>query len=431
MRDLVIMLVIVGLALVALKRPWVGAMLWTWIGLMNPHVEFGYASASRPYALVAAAATLLGLIFTTERRNPLDSLGAKALLAFTVWVTITLPFSIYFELSYPLWERSMKIFLMIFVTIALIDDKRKLDWFIGICTFSIAFYGIKGGIFAIQTGGSYRIWGPGGFIGGNNEIGLAILMVVPLLYYAYLQANRKWLRWGLMASMPLCMLATLTTHSRGALLGLAAMTAFLWLKTKKNKLQMGLLIVLAVAVILPFMPQHWWDRMDTIQTYEEDDSALGRINAWIMAWNLAWDRVVGGGFQIYYYDVFVKYSPDPGRVHAAHSIYFQVLGEHGFIGLFIFLSIGVFTWLEARKLIAIGDSQPQHKWAADLARMVQVSMIGFSVGGAFLSLAYWDMPYNLTVMLICATYVVRKRVQPDRLSPPASTLGCQPQHRTA
>jgi len=430
MRDLLILLIVGGLALYALKKPWVGVMLWTWIGLMNPHQEFAYAAASWQVALFAALATLLGLLFTKERRNPLDSAAAKALLAFTVWITITLPFSLYFEPSYPLWERSMKIFLMIFVTIALIDNKRKLDWFVWVCVFSIAFYGVKGGLWGLQTGGNFRLTGPGGFIGGNNEIGLAILMVIPLVYYVYQQASNKLARWGLLAAMLLCAVAALSTHSRGALLGIAAMTVFLWLKAKKNKLQIGLLIVIGVGFLLPFMPQHWWDRMSTIQNYEEDDSALGRINAWTMAWNLAWDRVFGGGFQIYYYDVFARYSPEPERVHAAHSIYFQVMGEHGFIGLFLFMAIGVFTWLEARKLIKIGDSQPQHKWVADLARMVQVSMIGYAVGGAFLSLAYWDMPYNLTVMVVCATYVVRKRVEQPAL-PAATAPGLQQRTRIA
>jgi len=106
-----------------------------------------------------------------------------------------------------------------------------------------------------------------------------------------------------------------------------------------------------------------------------------------------------------------------------------VMGEHGFIGMFLFLGIGVFTWLEARKLIKIGDSQPQHKWAADLARMVQVSLIGFAVGGAFLSLAYWDMPYNLTVMVVCAAYVVRKQVEQPAV--PAATAPGLQRPRTA
>ena len=103
------------------------------------------------------------------------------------------------------------------------------------------------------------------------------------------------------------------------------------------------------------------------------------------------------------------YSPDPNRVHAAHSIYFQVLGEHGFVGLFLFLGIGVATWLAARDLIRIGRLHAQHKWAADLGAMVQVSMIGYGSAGAFLSLAYFDLPYNVMIMAVVAQRLVRAR----------------------
>ena len=63
---------------------------------------------------------------------------------------------------------------------------------------------------------------------------------------------------------------------------------------------------------------------------------MGRINAWTMALNLAKDNFFGGGFSIYESAVFARYAPDP-EARAAHSIYFQVLGEHGFVGLFLFL----------------------------------------------------------------------------------------------
>ena len=414
MRDLVFLAIVVGFSLYALKQPWVGVMLWTWISTMNPHQEFTYSAAGWPVAAVAAAATLLGMLFNRERHNPLASPAALALLAFTVWVCITLPFSLYFDRSYPLWERSMKIFLMIFVTIALIDTKKKLDIFIWICALSIAYFGIKGGVFTLRTGGNYRIWGPGGFIGGNNEIAVALIMVIPLMRYLQMQLPpaRRWVRHGMTLAMLLCAVSAIGTYSRGGFLAIAAMALFLWLKSRRHKLLGGVLLVLASFVILASMPQHWWDRMDSIQDYQEDDSALGRINAWRMAWNLALNRVVGGGFSIYNYEVFSRFAPEPERVHAAHSIYFQVLGEHGFIGLFIFLAVGVFTWLEARRLIGLGDGDARQQWAADLGRMVQVSMVGFAVGGAFLSLAYWDLPYNLMAMVVCATYVLRRQVAP-------------------
>jgi len=166
--------------------------------------------------------------------------------------------------------------------------------------------------------------------------------------------------------------------------------------------------------------------MDTIQTFEQDASALGRINAWWMAWNLALDKPFGGGFIIYFPEVFARYSPDPERVHAAHSIFFQVLGEHGFIGLFLFVLVGLLTWLTSNQLIKAAKVDPALRWGADLGAMVQVSMIGYAAGGAFLSLAYFDLPYNLMVMAVLALHIVRKQVKR-----PIAAHGATGQHRAA
>ena len=40
------------------------------------------------------------------------------------------------------------------------------------------------------------------------------------------------------------------------------------------------------------------------------------------------------------------------------------------------------------------------QWAFHLASMCQVSLIGYLVGGAFLSLAYFDLPYDIIVILV-------------------------------
>ena len=410
MRDLLILTLLVLTALWALKSPWIGAMGWTLVSLMSPHVEFGYAAAGWQVGTAYAAATLLGLLITRERQNPLVGAGPKWLLAFTVWICITLPFSMLFESSYGLWERSMKIFLMIFVTLALLDTKPKLNVFIWINVIAVGYFGVKGGIFTIATGGNFRVWGPGGFIEGNNEVALAVLTVLPLMRYLQMQATNLWVVHAFTVSMLLCVATALGTQSRGALVGLVCMGVFFWVKGNR-KLLAGA-VILGIALIgLPLMPEAWWDRMGTIQSYEADDSALGRINAWSMAFNLAKDRIFGGGFMIWTGSVFQIYGPEPDRVHAAHSIYFQVLGEHGFIGLALFLAIGVSTWLAARDLIQLGRRWPQHKWAADLGPMIQVSMIAYASAGAFLSLAYYDLPYNVMVMAVVAQRLVRAAIR--------------------
>jgi probable O-glycosylation ligase (exosortase A-associated) len=161
--------------------------------------------------------------------------------------------------------------------------------------------------------------------------------------------------------------------------------------------------------------------MNTINDYQEDASAQGRINAWKMAWNLAVDRVlIGGGFNVYMPDVFARYAPIP-EARAAHSIYFQVLGEHGFVGLFLFLLIWILTWSHAKKIVRAVGRDPELSWARELALMVQVSLVGYAVGGAFLSLAYFDLPYDLMICIVVTSAIIRQRAASATGPLPAST----------
>ena len=199
--------------------------------------------------------------------------------------------------------------------------------------------------------------------------------------------------------MLLCSAAALGSYSRGALLAIAAMAGVLWWRSDK-KVVGAVLLVVASVVLLSFMPEQWWTRMETISTYQEDTSATGRINAWWMAWNLAKANFFGGGFMVSKPDVCALYSPIPLDCRAAHSIYFMVLGEHGFVGLFLFLLLWFFVWRSAGRLRIQGKNLPQTQWLSHLGAMCQVSLAGYAVGGAFLSLSYYDLPYNIIILVV-------------------------------
>lgn len=404
MRDIIVLIMFCVGVIWALRRPWVGPILFTWVSVMTPH-DLGFATRGMPFAMIAAAVSLIGLARTRERQNPFLGPPVWALLAFVVWICITLPFSIYFEPSLPLWIRSMKIYAMLFVTLSLIDTRHKLDVFIWTIVLSLGFYGVKGGVFTLMHGGGGRVWGPGGFLSENNALGLGLLMTIPLMRYLQLQRTIRWQKHAFSAAMVLTAFAALGTQSRGALLGLGAMGMFLWWKSERKLIWAVSLIVVASA-LLAFMPESWWARMGTIGNYEEDSSAMGRINAWMMAWNMALHRPLGGGFEMYSLEQFMLYAPNPTVAHA-HSIYFQVLGEHGFVGLFLFLMIGASTWWTAAKLIKLAKGDSAHRWAGDLGAMTQVSMVGYATGGAFLSLSYWDLPYDYMVAVVIALHLVR------------------------
>ena len=415
MRDTVIVLVIAVGAMFAFKRPWIGAVMSVWISLMSPHIQFGIRTAHWPVAQVVALTTLVGWLISRDRTNPLQGAPVAWLMAFWAWICITLPFSFYFSESLWLWERSMKIFLLVFMTLGLVNTRLKLDWLIIMIVISLGYYGVKGGVFTVLTGGNFRVWGPGGFVEGNNELALALVMLLPYVMYIYQQAGVRWVRWAALGTLLLLPFTILGSHSRGALLGLGAMGLFLWTKSER-KVVGGIVLVALSALALGFMPEHWWARMETIQDYQQDNSAQGRINAWWAAFNVARANIFGGGFMIYTAEIWARYAPNPG-VNAAHSIYFQVLGEHGFIGLFLFLGIGASTWLTCRKLRRASLEDPDLKWAAHLGAMTQVSMVGYAVGGAFLSLAYFDLPYYQMVIAVVGLRLVQNR---QALHPAAS-----------
>jgi len=232
--------------------------------------------------------------------------------------------------------------------------------------------------------------------------------VIPLTRFLQLQTSKRWIRHGLTLVMILTAASALGSHSRGALLAILGMAAYFWLKSRQ-KFAVALVLVLVGIAFVAFLPADWWARMNTIGEYEQDASAMGRINAWWMTFNLAKDRLTGGGFDIYDPQIFAQYAPDPSLFLAAHSIYFQILGEHGFPGLALFLLLWILVWRSAGKLARHRDGLKETSWCRDLGAMTQASLMGYAIGGAFLSLAYFDLPYDLMVMVILTQRWVQSR----------------------
>ncbi|HEV2608910.1 MAG TPA: putative O-glycosylation ligase, exosortase A system-associated [Noviherbaspirillum sp.] len=414
MRDLAVTLIVFGSLPFILKRPYIGILMWVWISVMNPHRESWGFATTFPFAAIIAATTLLSLVLTKDRKGLPITPITLVLIAFIFWMNVSTVFAIHPDQVYGNWNRVIKIMLMTVVTLMLLKTRRHIELLIIVLVFSLGFFGVKGGIFTVMSGGQYRVWGPADtFIGGNNEIALALIMVIPLMHYLQIMTEKKWIRHGLTIAILLCAFAALGSYSRGALLAIAAMAGFLWLKSSK-KLVLGMLMVISIPILVAFMPDQWTERMDTISTYKEDSSAMGRINAWMMAYNLAKDRpLVGGGFEIYDLEVFGRYAPIPTDVHAAHSIYFQALGEHGFVGLGLYLLLGFLTWRCGSWIVRHTRKREDLKWAYHLAAMVQVSLIGFAVGGAFLSLLYFDVPYYLMAALVLTRRVIEEQLKSE------------------
>ncbi len=412
-RDLFVFAAVFGTLPFVLRKPYIGIYLWSWLGYMNPHRLAWGLAYDFPFAFIVAIVTMLGMAFSREPKQLPWTRENIVLLILIGWMLVTTIFSLYPQLAWLQMEKVAKIQLMVFLTMMLINTREKIVTLVWIIALSLGFYGVKGGIFTIVHGGVYRVQGPfGTFIGGNNEIALALIMTIPLIWFLQLNAKRIWMRHSYTAAMFLCAIAVIGSQSRGALVGGIAMGAFLWLKTR-NKIFTGLIMALSVAAILTIMPAEWYQRMNTIDTYQSDASAQGRINAWWTAFNLTKDRpLVGGGFDTFQPAVFKLYAPDPYNVHDVHSIYFEMLGEHGYVGFGLFMLLAWLTWRKGARIIRECGKDPTRKWAADLARMLQVSMIGFATAGAFLGLANFDLYYHLIAIMVMIGVVALTQTVP-------------------
>ena len=422
MRDVILLLAVLAALPFAIRKTWFAVLLWTWLSVMNPHrLTWGFAF-DFPFAALAASAALVSLLVSRDKKIELPRNAPVIVLAlFLIWVCITTAASIYPEQSYEELKRTLKIQLMTMIAIAALRERLHIHAFVWVNVLSIGLYGVKGGLFTILSGGANRVWGPpGSYIDGNNEVGLAIVLAIPLMYYLRLHSANVWVRRGLLAMMVLSAAAALGTQSRGALLAISAMALVMWIRMPKKIVGAGVMIVIGIA-LLAFMPESWELRMRSIGEYQSDGSAMGRINAWLMAVNLANERPLGGGFSIITDELFAKYAPDPLDIHAAHSIYFQVLGEHGYFGLFLYLLLGLLTFRMASQVRKLARKKPEDRWIFDLVGMCQVSMVGFAVGGAFLSLAYFDLPYNVLVIIVVCMRYLRERDASAALAASPST----------
>jgi probable O-glycosylation ligase (exosortase A-associated) len=401
MRDYFLVLGILGVLGAAIVYPFAGVILWTWFTIQNPHEEAYGFSQNLQLNLIIAVVTIAAWLLSRDRKTPPGHFLIWTMVIFLVWMTFNSFFAYSPDWSWPFWSRTWKIFALGLIVATIATNRVRIHAMIWTIVISLFYYGVKGGIFTLVTGGNYHVLGPEhSIINDNNQLALALLMSLPLANYLRQQSANRYVRWALTTGMAFTLISVVGSYSRGAIVALAALAVFWWFRSRRKILYLVLASIFAIG-ISAFMPDAFWDRVGTIQTAQDDASFHGRVVAWQVAKDYADDHFpLGAGFYAPQLPgIFRHYFPDE-EPHAAHSIYFQVLGEHGYPGLLIYLlMIGGAFWTSSR---IVGKTRKIEgmAWAGNLALMIQTSLIAFCVGGAALSMAYYD------VFIICIALLV-------------------------
>ena len=432
-RDLAFLVFLLLILLAAFKRPWVMSLGYIWADILQPQ-RLGYHIQSLPVSLITALLAVI-LFFTMDRaRGWRMGLLQSLILLMLAWVTLTSFMAMLPEHAWVKWDATWKVMAFgIFLPMVLVN-RQRLEAALAFFVISIGAITMSGAMKTLLGGGGY---GKISFLQDVNSklfegstIATVAIATIPLIYYLYRHSviiPRT--RWSQMAAIGLVVSALLVpvgAEARTGLIAVAALALLLWWQSKRKILLALLGIGLAIASV-PFLPQSFKSRMATIETYQEDGSALGRLAVW--KWTIAFANehpITGGGFGAYrlnHVDIVMMQRQNDAasekvrvvhhevRAKAFHSAYFEVLGEHGYVGLFLYLVMISTAFVQLWQLHRLRrKNQLAEAWISHMASAMLMSLIIYMVGAAFVGIAFQSPLYLL--LGICAALIMVARKVP-------------------
>ncbi|KGJ95953.1 putative O-glycosylation ligase, exosortase A system-associated [Thalassotalea sp. ND16A] len=422
MRDIAVTLLFMVIIYYSLRKPFIGVSAWAWITFAYPAGwAWGFSNNFRMNLTVVILTFVSYLFVKNKAKLQLDGITVLILFLWVIALFSSLSSeSLLNEIVWAKFEEFSKVLLFYFAITVVAYKKIHIDTLIWAIILSISSYAGMEGIKFIASLGGHRISGIEGYLlADRNDLAVAINMSLPLIIYLIGEVKHQWLRIGLIALLVLNIVAVIGTFSRAGFVGLFVISLYFFIRSNR-KLLWSAIVATSLAVAVPFIPTEWTQRMDTVATVQQDNSFIGRLWAWKISVKIANDNVFGNGFfasqdpiawRIYkgaideFGGIKTPSVPDSVKPKAAHSIYFQVLGDLGYLGLALYLMIllGVFMRLNR---VAKRAKQKGIEWCGNLSMLLTVSLVGYGVTGASVSLAYFDLIFAF----IGISYVLKHRV---------------------
>ena len=423
MKDFLFLLMFLPFIILALRNPFLGLCGWVWVMMAIPKNMLWGVSGDIRFIYILALATIIGMFFDKDpmRKHPFNGMFILMLLILAlsgISNFFTMGSS---DASWKVWSDFLKAIILSGLIMMLLTTRNRIETFLFALLIGIGFNVFFEGLKFLVTGGSYKIVGiVNSMMTDNNLFALATLMVIPLYLYIIPIVKHQYLKLGFTGLAGLSVVCVIGSFSRGGFIGLIIVSWQIFLKTKQKALFIIFILIFASAALY-IASDKWTDRMQTIENAEEDESFLGRVTAWKLATLAALDNPVLGTGQdsiqhghvwlYYYYDIdkfdFISVKNTPKNIpRAAHSIYFQVLGDVGFVGLLLFLLILGKGWNLSRNLAKRGLEH----WIRDLSKAINTILIVFMFSGALLSMAYYDLLYVLLSVLVCLSRCNENRI---------------------
>jgi putative inorganic carbon (HCO3(-)) transporter len=409
-----------------LNRPHVALMGVIWVDTVSPQLISTSFLTGKPLSFLMTLAFFLSFLLNFKKiKSPKAKLPLFFLAFLCVWMTMSTYQAHYPELAWYKYSIVIKTIILSSFIPFVLNTRDKIEFFIWVFVASVGFYIFVGGVKTLLGGGGYAvsIIQSSAINSGITETStLSIMSVVTMALVIYLNKYSKAaqhyrvLKIYTLLLLFVSVFSVVGTFARSGLIAMAIL-AFSMFLMSKQKPRLVLLGVLGLGVMLPMLPSAWYDRMGTISEPGDDESALGRIVVW--RWTLdyaAKHPYLGGGFYSYldnaeqlhmYASGNEIFEPNPtGK--AFHNMFFEVMGELGYMGLMIYL---LFIGLSLSAYWRLTKERDNQEWFDYLAKMIFVATLIYIVGGMFVGIAYSPWIFYLLLLGVSLSNLTKSERQ--------------------
>ncbi|MDW8320380.1 MAG: O-antigen ligase family protein, partial [Armatimonadota bacterium] len=394
---------------VFLVSPYAGALAFIALYYMRPMDFFPQLALLRiPLFIASITSTGLFVRLLLARQKLVEGWYVKWFLALWGAMLLSVPLSLYRSQSFSGAQDFLKSVAMVWMIYMAVRSEKQI-------TFAVRMLGWMALWLAVSTiynyktgnvemsGNLQRAGAESSMLGDPNDLAAYILMLFPLCYYLFFNDPKRWLRLVYGSAMVMILVAVVLTGSRGGFLGLVVLLFLLWLFSKRKIL--GAFVGLAVFGAVWFTaPAEYRERIRSITNYEQDESAMNRVEYRKAAIRMfKRNPLTGIGFKNY--PDFAREFGAPGS-QTTHNMYYLVLGELGGLGLIVFLTI----WLKSLKAARQLARAPN--WVLHALGMgAFIGLLDLMVTGYFLSISYYPYQYILMALVAAAQAHLLPQVQ--------------------
>jgi len=391
--------------------PFILALGYIWVDTFRPQ-EVAYIILDQlPVAMIIGAAALGGYVVFDRRDPPRVTLIGMIPAIMAIWCTLTMIWAVVPDYGWTKWDWAFKTLMFSAFLPYIIRSRVQIEAMAQVYLFALAGNFVPFGIKTMISGGGYGM--NLGLASGNSgmaEGGLLstfCLMAVPIAYFlmnhGQLIPKHIVTRGAYLLIIVLSIVTAIGTYERSALLGLAVLGIYMFMRSKQ-KVLFGIVLAIGVAVLAYSASDRFAQRMNTIGTYNADSSALVRLLVWKWTLEFSFTHPLGGGFNAFTVNVIEvpgdEANPGGETQHgrAFHSIYFEVLGEQGWPGIVLFGIAGIGSIVQLRRLSRRIRNKPHLAWCVAMSDALQSGLMVFLSAGTFVGIAFQPIFWYFVVM---------------------------------